>query len=138
MGVWNKTTKLIIKNYTGRAFEFVTEEVIPNTNVTSENLIDTIAINDILSKYANESEGIIDLLKVDIEGSENELFRTNYEWLRKTRAIVIEFHNHFRSDCSDVFHEAVSKYHFKEISFHGKRHGCGVGFYINEDLVETK
>jgi hypothetical protein len=107
-------------------------------NVTSENLVDTIAINDILSKYANKGEGIIDLLKVDIEGSENELFRTNYEWLAKTRAIVIEFHNHFRSDCSDVFHKAISKYHFKEISFHGNRTGCGVGFYINEDLVETK
>jgi hypothetical protein len=32
MGVWNKTTKLIVKNYTGRAFEFVTEEVVANSN----------------------------------------------------------------------------------------------------------
>jgi FkbM family methyltransferase len=140
MGVWNKTTKLVVKNYTGRAFEFVTEEVVTNANDASENYVDAIGIKDVLSKHVNinmgEEYGVIDLLKIDIEGAENELFRTNYEWLAQTKAIVIEFHNHFRSDCSDVFNKAISNYHFKEISFHGKRSGCGVGFYINEDLVE--
>ncbi|MDR2440201.1 MAG: FkbM family methyltransferase [Planctomycetaceae bacterium] len=138
MGVWNKTTKLIVKNFIGTAWAFVTEEVTSDNVTNIENSVDAIGINDILSKYANESGGIIDLLKVDIEGSENQLFRTNYEWLSKTRAIVIEFHNRFRPDCSEVFHKAVSKYHFKEISFHGNRNRGGVGFYINEDIVETK
>jgi FkbM family methyltransferase len=141
MGVWNKTTKLLVKNYTGRKFEFTTEEVTPNFNDTSENIVDAICINDVLSKYINtvgEGDRVIDLLKVDIEGSENELFRTNYEWLARTKAIIIELHNHFRSDCSDVFYKAISKYHFKEISFHGNKHGSGVGFYLNEDLIETK
>jgi FkbM family methyltransferase len=140
MGIWSKTAKLLVKNYTGKKFEFVTEEITPDFNGTHENIIDAICINDVLSKYVKWGEGdrAIDLIKVDIEGSENELFRTNYEWLAQTKAIVIELHNHFRSDCSDVFYKAISKYHFKEISFHGNRSGGGVGFYINEDLIETK
>jgi hypothetical protein len=88
-------------------------------------------LNDILSQRDKET---IDLLKIDIEGAENELFRTNYEsWLPRTRAIVLEIHNHFRPDCSSVLEKALSQFHFKEIWFEGDRRGCGVGFYLKEE-----
>lgn len=34
----------------------------------------------------------VDLLKVDIEGAEQRLFRTNAEWLRNVKIIIIELH----------------------------------------------
>lgn len=40
---------------------------------------------------------MVDLLKVDIEGAERELFRGNPEWLDRVRAIAIEFHGDARS-----------------------------------------
>jgi len=35
---------------------------------------------------------LIDLLKVDIEGAEEDLFANDAEWLRKVRSIVVEIH----------------------------------------------
>lgn len=39
----------------------------------------------------------VDLLKVDIEGAEVELFRRGLDWLPRVRAIVIEFHGDART-----------------------------------------
>lgn len=53
----------------------------------------------------------IDLLKVDIEGSEAELFRHGVEtWLPRVGAIVIELHG---PDCEVAFTTALSKYDFE-------------------------
>jgi len=130
-GVWSKSTRLIVKNYTGNDYEFVTEEVGPDDNVSSDHCVEAVGLNDVRSQQQRDS---IDLLKVDIEGAESELFRTNYEsWLSRTRAIVIEIHNHFRPDCSNTLEKALSQFRFKEIRFEGDRHGCGVGFYLKEE-----
>lgn len=40
----------------------------------------------------------VDLLKVDIEGAEVELFRGNLDWLDRVRAIAIEFHGTSRQE----------------------------------------
>jgi FkbM family methyltransferase len=40
----------------------------------------------------------IDILKVDIEGAEVELFRGNLDWLDSVKAIAIEFHNDSRDE----------------------------------------
>lgn len=40
----------------------------------------------------------VDLLKVDIEGAEVELFRGDVDWLRGVGAIAIEFHGHSRRE----------------------------------------
>jgi FkbM family methyltransferase len=48
-----------------------------------------------LSGFAN-----VDLLKVDIEGAERELFRGNLDWLRRVGVIAIEFHGEARSSAN--------------------------------------
>jgi len=40
----------------------------------------------------------VDLVKVDIEGAEVELFRGDLSWLERVRMIAIEFHGNSRSD----------------------------------------
>lgn len=52
----------------------------------------------------------IDLLKIDIEGGEWELFRTGTEtWLPRVRNIVIEIHG---PRCREVFFQALQPYRF--------------------------
>jgi len=46
---------------------------------------------------------------------------------------VIEIHNRFRPDCSNIWEKVFFQFHFKEIRFEGNRNGCGVGFYIREE-----
>jgi FkbM family methyltransferase len=130
-GVWSKSTKLIVKNYTGNDYEFVTEEAKPGDDLSSENCVEAVGLEDVRLQRQKDS---IDLLKIDIEGTESEVFRTNYEsWLSRTRAIVIEIHNHFRPECSSVLNKALEQFRFKEIRFEGDRQGCGVGFYLKEE-----
>lgn len=53
----------------------------------------------------------VDLLKVDIEGAEVELFRNDLGWLGRVRAIAIEFHGRSRDECG--FDQILSAQGFK-------------------------
>jgi FkbM family methyltransferase len=50
--------------------------------------------------------GSIDILKVDIEGSEREVF-AHCDWIDKVRVIVIELHEHFRAGCRSTVETAT-------------------------------
>jgi len=55
--------------------------------------------------------GAIDLLKVDIEGAEVQLFSGDTDWLRRVAAIAIEFHGSSRRDI--CFDQLMSRYGFR-------------------------
>ncbi|MBO9198831.1 MULTISPECIES: FkbM family methyltransferase [Niastella] len=72
--------------------------------------VDAITMDDIISKYGLQT---IDILKIDIEGAEKELFTYNYEnWLPKVRCIVIELHDTFHPGCATAFFKAISTRQF--------------------------
>ena len=52
--------------------------------------IRTISINEIINK---NNIKIIDILKIDIEGLEYELFSKNIEWISKVNCFVIEYYH---------------------------------------------
>jgi hypothetical protein len=55
----------------------------------------------------------IDLLKLDIEGSEKEVFEKNYEsWLPNTKMIIVEVHDHMRKGAAKSVFTATNKYNF--------------------------
>lgn len=51
----------------------------------------------------------IDVLKVDIEGAEKEVFE-RCNWLDRIRAIVIELHDRFKPGCSDAVNSATIEF----------------------------
>jgi FkbM family methyltransferase len=52
----------------------------------------------------------IDLLKVDIEGSEMEVFSNPDAWISSVQAISVELHDRFKPGCSSVFFKAVEDF----------------------------
>jgi FkbM family methyltransferase len=54
-----------------------------------------ITMEEILAAAKSQQ---VDLLKVDIEGAEVELFRGDLGWLKRVRAIAIEFHGESRHE----------------------------------------
>jgi FkbM family methyltransferase len=54
------------------------------------------------------NKGGIDLLKLDIEGGEFDLFAECPAWIEQTRAIVVELHDRFIPGCTDAFERATA------------------------------
>ncbi|GAA4406025.1 hypothetical protein GCM10023187_25020 [Nibrella viscosa] len=106
-GIWNTNTVLKVEDENSFGnWGFNCRPV----NEKSLNTVNAITINQIMSQY-NKSE--IDVLKIDIEGSELELFSDKYEkWLPNTKVIMIETHDFIRKGCSKSFFSAISKYNF--------------------------
>jgi len=77
---------------------------------TSENGMPSITISDIMKKYHWAK---IDILKMDIEGSEKSVFEKNYEyWLPKTKVLFVELHERKSPGCTNVLRKAISNYNF--------------------------
>ena len=56
----------------------------------------------------------IDLLKVDIEGAEKEVFDSPDEWMGSVGAIAIGLHDRYKAGCSRTFHAAVTAFPVKK------------------------
>lgn len=108
-GLWNKEVKLKIE--AGQEDGFVVREVNSDqTQIKSENLTLGISIDQLLRKY-NITQ--IDFLKMNIEGSEKEIFGENYKnWLPKTKAMLIELHDGKNAGCSKTVFSTINQYDF--------------------------
>ena len=68
--------------------------------------LQAFTIDHIMNEYKLDH---IDILKLDVEGAEYEIFSSaNPEWIRKTRYIVIELHDYLRQGCSKQFYKALA------------------------------
>lgn len=63
-----------------------------------------VTIDDIIRDHELDK---VDLLKVDIEGAEKELFSAPDTWLAHVDAICIELHDWFKPGCARTFFAAV-------------------------------
>ena len=110
--IWNKNGKLQIGDSGQGNWGFFTKEVTTaQAGDTDLGFADAISINDILDQF---KIGKIDLLKIDIEGSEKELFQDNYErWMAMTKVLVIELHDHMKEGTSKTFFKALSSYNYE-------------------------
>jgi len=58
----------------------------------------------------------IDILKMDIEGAEYELFKQgNTDWLRNVRVLVIELHEYFRPGVTELFYAGLAGMTYDEM-----------------------
>jgi FkbM family methyltransferase len=102
--VWNKKEmiQVVDHGYGERGFMIEKNE--------GKNTLQAISFDDLMDQYQIKH---IDILKIDIEGSEKEVFTENYErWLPVTKCLVIELHDRMKKGCSKAVFDAVSKYDF--------------------------
>lgn len=69
--------------------------------------------------------GYIDLLKVDIEGSEKVVFEHSSPWIGNVGVIAVEIHDWIQTGCSDSVHLATKDFELKwqkgETSYFGRK-----------------
>ncbi len=107
--LWNKTSKLKIE--AGQEDGFVVKEIEnTDTNVKPENITFGISIEQIITEHQFPK---IDFLKMNIEGSEKEVFEENYNsWLPKTQAMLIELHDGKNAGCSKSVFSTINNFDF--------------------------
>lgn len=108
--VWYTNCTMTIEDDRVGKWAFRVKEAGPDAHDT----IPGISIGEIM-KQSGFSR--IDILKIDIEGSEKELFLHDYAaWLKYVRVLIIELHEKAKPGCSAVFHSAVSAYPFRKFT----------------------
>ena len=105
-GVWNKSASLVVKDVGLGNNGFMVEEVTPDTR----GAIKAWSIGDLMKEMQWDH---CDVVKLDVEGSEKEIFSENYEsWLPKTKVLIVELHDRMKKGCSKAVFGTMSQYDF--------------------------
>ncbi len=124
--LWPKKEPVFFTNLDAAKWGF---EVSNSRPIEPRQALSTITIPELLSQIPS---GRINLLKLDIEGAERELFGEGAdEWLPKVDAIAIELHDRFKKGCSNAFYKAICKR-----EFHQELVGENVFIYFSSAKVD--
>ena len=108
--LWDKETFIKIADENADTNGYMTIE----TTADDSDALKTTTVSKLLAESGFDE---IDLLKIDIEGAEKEVFSAPNvdEWLSKVKVLVIELHDRMKKGCSRAFFKAVSNYdwHFE-------------------------
>lgn len=69
--------------------------------------VTAVSIPTLLARLPNQR---CDLMKVDVEGAEKELFENSAGWIDQINAVAIELHDRFKPGCARAFFNAVSSF----------------------------
>jgi len=70
------------------------------------HLVDAVSIASLIRDYKIEK---IDILKVDIEGSEKEIFEGDVSWLSRVGLVIVETHDRFRKGSHSAVLNAMAE-----------------------------
>lgn len=107
--LWPTERTLVIQDSSVEKWAF---SVAEGSNLSSSELVKAITIPELLRKYNLE---YIDILKLDIEGAERELFKEGAEsWLGAVGQIIIELHDRLKPGCAFAFYSKITQYPFDQ------------------------
>lgn len=95
--LWNQNKKINLVDPGRGSWGFTTSEDDEN----SQDLIDAVTVDYLLEKYGIDK---LDILKIDIEGGEKEVFADTSSWLERVETIIIELHERLKSGCNRSFY----------------------------------
>jgi FkbM family methyltransferase len=78
-----------------------------NTSARNLGLVTARTLDSLLSEMNLEH---VDILKIDIEGSEKEVFEDCSRWIRKVEAIMVELHDDVKPGCGKAFAAATADF----------------------------
>jgi FkbM family methyltransferase len=103
-GIWSRRARLALVDADAKSSDFQLRECSAD-----EDGIEAVTVDE-LFELAQSNHA--DIIKIDIEGGEKELFAENTDWLDKVDTIAIELHDRFKAGCKETFLQATSRYGF--------------------------
>lgn len=124
-GLFNKIAFFKVEDPFHASNSFVIKEVSENEPFDVESTtVDVI--------MAENNFHTLDILKIDIEGAEKDLFEKNYEsWLPKVKIVMIETHDRMVPKCAFTVMNTLDKYNFMLFTT-----AEGTMFYYNMNLIK--
>lgn len=101
--LWSKNETLQLVDPGLGHWGFMTEEI----NISGKPLgtfshtVKAMTLGKIIAEYQLDK---IDILKIDIEGAEKEVFEDTSSWIAKVEALIIELHEDMKSGCNRSFY----------------------------------
>lgn len=97
--LWHKSEKIELVDAGFGEWGFMTNE--KSDFNTKAELVDALTINDIMERFGIDE---VDILKIDIEGAEKEVFGSSGSWITKVNSIIVELHDRMKHGCSRSFY----------------------------------
>lgn len=99
--LWHRTADLVIDNPQAAPWAFRVREAEPSDDAPP---LRGITLPEILASALGPAavEARIDLLKIDIEGAEMDVFARPVPWLDRVDVLVIELHDRLRPGCEEA------------------------------------
>lgn len=99
--IWSSDTQVEIQNPDDEKWAFRVREASAN----GQSRVQALSIPSILKMTGADR---VDILKLDIEGAERDLFEGNVtQWIDRVGVIIVELHDWLRPGCSDALSRAT-------------------------------
>jgi FkbM family methyltransferase len=124
--VWDQVTKLCITNRKNAVWDNGTlnagKYIVGEDVIDGETYVPAYTIDNIIETYNMDK---IDILKMDVEGAEREIFAGKHEkWLPQVKILILEHHDFYKPGATKSLFKALSNYDFHFM-------------YDNSDSLET-
>jgi FkbM family methyltransferase len=103
-GIWNRQARLTLVDADAKSSDFQLRECAPG-----EDGIEAVTVDHLMELAGTDHA---DIVKIDIEGGEKELFADNVDWLGRVDTLIIELHDRFKPGCKDAFLQAAARFGF--------------------------
>lgn len=103
--LWNASGEIELFDVGVENVGFMIETDVSSIRLATKNfkqLTKTITIDEIIHDFNIDN---IDILKIDIEGAEKELFESCENWINKVKLIIAELHERKKKGCNKAFYK---------------------------------
>jgi FkbM family methyltransferase len=101
--LWDKNEKINLLDPGLGKWGFMTEKNEPSESLPGNfcHAVSAMTVEKIMQDYNLEK---IDILKIDIEGAEKEVFSDTSPWIEKVDSIIVELHERMKAGCNRSFY----------------------------------
>lgn len=100
--LWNEPGTVVVDDPGEGAWSFRARGM--DGDLTGLDTVDAVTIESIMEEHGIDR---VCLLKMDIEGSELEVFEHAQGWIDRVDSIVVELHERFKPGCTRAFYDAT-------------------------------
>ena len=107
IALWNENTELDIVDPGYGKWGFRTRSNTTGDSTKACGKVRALTVDRIMDEHGFD---FIDILKMDIEGAEKEVFEDASKWITKVGVLIIELHDRFKTGCSRSFYNATNNF----------------------------